>query len=75
MTVQMFTTCPGCGEIAEIRDYFVLPSTEGPVEHVQTFCVGRHWFQMPTANLDRVSALVPPAAADAPDDEGWDRVA
>lgn len=75
MTVQMFTTCPGCGEIAEIRDHFVLPSTDGPVEHVQTLCVGRHWFQLPTANLERVSALVPPAVAGAPEGEGCGRVA
>lgn len=75
MTVQMFTTCPACGEIAEIRDHFVLPSTNGPVEHVQTLCVSRHWFQLPTATLERVSALLPPAVAGAPDDEGWGRVA
>lgn len=44
MNVQIFTTCPQCGGIAEIRDYFVLESTEGPIEHVRTLCVRRHWF-------------------------------
>lgn len=43
MTNQTFVTCPDCGEIAEVRDRFVLPSTDGPVEHVQTLCVARHF--------------------------------
>jgi hypothetical protein len=36
--------CPGCGEIAEVIDRFVLPSTDGPVAHVRTHCLRRHWF-------------------------------
>jgi len=25
-------------------DRFVLPSTDGPVEHVKVLCARRHWF-------------------------------
>ncbi|HET9138856.1 hypothetical protein [Actinophytocola sp.] len=39
-----FTTCPGCGAIAEVVDRFTLPSTAGPVEHIRTHCVHRHWY-------------------------------
>lgn len=56
MTTQTFTTCPECGEIAEIRDRFVLASTDGPVEHIQILCLRRHSFVLPTANLERAAA-------------------
>ncbi|HEV2778962.1 MAG TPA: hypothetical protein VGX25_06120 [Actinophytocola sp.] len=39
-----FTSCPDCGEIAEVIDRFVLPSTDGPVEHVRTQCLRRHFY-------------------------------
>jgi hypothetical protein len=39
-----FTDCPGCGAIAEVVDRFTLPSTDGPLEHVRTQCVHRHWY-------------------------------
>jgi hypothetical protein len=44
-------SCPGCGEVAEVIDRFVLPSTNGPVEHVRTHCVRRHWFMAPLADV------------------------
>jgi hypothetical protein len=44
---MMFTTCPGCGELAEVVEHFVLSSTDGPVEHVRTHCLQRHWFLTP----------------------------
>lgn len=56
MSTQTFTTCPECSEIAEIRDRFVLPSTDGPVEHVQLLCIRRHSFVLPNANLERAAA-------------------
>ncbi len=45
--------CPeeGCDLAAEVLDRFVLPSTDGPVEHVATVCVGGHRFWMPAAVL------------------------
>ncbi|MGH4026672.1 MAG: hypothetical protein ACRDRV_19035 [Pseudonocardiaceae bacterium] len=56
MTTQTFTTCPDCGEIAEIRDRFVLQSTDGQVEHIQLLCIRRHGFVLPTASLERAAA-------------------
>ena len=61
MTTQTFTTCPDCGEIAEIRDHFVLSSTDGPIEHMRMICVRRHHFVLPIAGLERVFTLSPPA--------------
>jgi hypothetical protein len=54
MLTHSFTACPDCGEIAEINDRFVLPSTDGPIEHVRMLCVRRHHFVLATASLDRV---------------------
>ncbi len=45
------TTCPQCGEIAEIVWRDVLQSTDGPVEHAYVRCLHRHWFLMPSADL------------------------
>lgn len=39
--------CPECGLPAEIVDRRVVDSTAGPVEHVKTLCVHRHWFLLP----------------------------
>ena len=43
------TSCPDCGAPAEVIDRFALPSTDGPVEHVRTYCLRRHWFMGPLA--------------------------
>jgi hypothetical protein len=53
MLYLQITACPetGCGLPAEIIDRFVLQSTDGPVEHVRTHCLGRHIFTVPTARL------------------------
>lgn len=32
---------------AEILDRFILSSADGPIEHVRTYCVHRHWFRAP----------------------------
>jgi hypothetical protein len=53
--------CPGelesgdrCGSIAEIVGRYVLDSTDGPVEHVNTRCLKdkSHAYNMPTARLE-----------------------
>lgn len=62
MITQTFSTCPQCGEIAEVSDHFVLPSTDGPVEHVKMLCVRRHRFLLPIASLDQASAQIAPVA-------------
>jgi hypothetical protein len=49
------TTCPECGEIAEVQWRTVMESTDGPVEHSKVLCMNRHWFLLPTASLARPS--------------------
>jgi hypothetical protein len=41
------TTCPECGRPAEIVDRFMMPSTDGLVEHIKTRCVTGPWFTVP----------------------------
>jgi hypothetical protein len=53
-----FATCPQCGVPAEIQERTMLPSTDGPVEHVKIRCPAGHWFFMELAALS-----VPLAAA------------
>jgi hypothetical protein len=35
--------CPQCGAPAEITERFWLHSTDGPIEHLKTGCVSKHW--------------------------------
>jgi hypothetical protein len=44
-----FLCCPEstCKLPAEVIDRWSLPSTDGPVAHVKTFCLAGHWFAMP----------------------------
>jgi hypothetical protein len=35
--------CPQCGAPAEITQRFWLDSTDGPIQHLQTICVSKHW--------------------------------
>ena len=46
------TTCPQCGNAAEIQSRDVLESTDGPIEHAKVVCIERHWFVLPVAALD-----------------------
>jgi hypothetical protein len=46
-----FTSCPECGVPAEISQRTMLPSTDGPVEHVKTRCLAGHWFFMESVAL------------------------
>ena len=39
---------PSCRMVAEIHDRFTFGSTDGPIEHVKTYCVNRHVFVLPT---------------------------
>ena len=45
------TTCPECGNAAEITARDVFESTDGPIEHVKVVCVAQHWFVLPVAYL------------------------
>jgi hypothetical protein len=35
--------CPQCGAPARITERFWLDSTDGPVEHLKTGCLSKHW--------------------------------
>ncbi len=54
------TACPECGRPAEVVDRFLLESTDGPVEHVQVRCIAKHWFMLPTSDLQRAQPPRPP---------------
>jgi hypothetical protein len=58
------TTCPECGELAEVEWRDVAESTDGPVEHAKITCVQRHWFLLPVGLLPR--AATEAQAADGP---------
>jgi len=45
------TTCPECGNAAEIVWRDVFESTDGPIEHAQVRCVALHWFVLPVAAI------------------------
>ena len=60
-----WTRCPQCGQIAEVVDRDVLPSTDGPVEHVHVRCVAKHRFVMPVVSLARDHDDASPAVAPA----------
>lgn len=49
--VSGLVSCPECGLPAEIVDRWELDSTEGPLAHVKTLCVRRHWFLLPAEGL------------------------
>lgn len=53
------TTCPECGEPAEVQWRDALESTDGPVEHVKIMCVRRHWFLLPVSMLAAQHEEVP----------------
>jgi hypothetical protein len=42
---------PVCGAPAEVVEKFVASSTQGPVVHFKTYCVGRHAFLMPADRI------------------------
>ena len=42
---------PACPAPAEVNDRWAFESTDGPIEHVRTRCLGRHVFTVPVASL------------------------
>lgn len=57
------TSCPECGNPAEITWRHVLVGSDGPVEHAHVRCVARHWFLLPTGWLAGSARTTPPARA------------
>ena len=53
---------PRCGASAQIVDCWVWPSTNGPVEHVKTWCVNGHGFTPPLDTLTIQPVLPEPVA-------------
>jgi hypothetical protein len=45
------TSCPECGQPADVVERHVLESTDGPIEHARVRCVQRHHFFLPVATL------------------------
>jgi hypothetical protein len=43
--------CPQCGAPAQITERFWLDSTDGPVEHLKTGCVSKHWLTLRAETL------------------------
>ena len=59
---------PGCQAPAAVVDRFLLPSTDGPVEHVKTWCANDHGLTPRTESVEsRPISQVhqPPRAAGA----------
>ena len=64
-------SCPdlSCGVPAEVIDRFALSSTDGPIEYLRTYCVGKHIFTVPAERVaqrfacepDRAASTFPPA--------------
>jgi hypothetical protein len=54
------TSCPDCGELAEVVDRHVLESTDGPIEHARVRCVRRHHFFLPVADLTSATSFTLP---------------
>lgn len=49
LLVMEIIACPDpeCRAYAEVVDRWSVPSTDGPVEHIQTRCLSRHLFTVP----------------------------
>ncbi len=44
--------CPYvCDQRADVVDRYILESSDGPVEHIKTWCLGGHFYNGPVAML------------------------
>jgi hypothetical protein len=59
------TSCPECGNAAEMVARDVLESTDGPIEHAKVVCVAGHWFVLPVAALTAGRAVPDPQVRQA----------
>jgi hypothetical protein len=42
---------PQCGDPARITERFWLVSTDGPIEHLKTGCLSKHWLTAPAETV------------------------
>ena len=56
--VLRIATCPGpdCPAPAEVYAEAALDSTDGPVRHARTFCLNRHFYQLPVEYIPGMPA-------------------
>jgi hypothetical protein len=45
--------CPQCDAPAEITQRFWLDSTDGPIQHLQTNCLSKHWLTPRAETVDQ----------------------
>jgi hypothetical protein len=52
--------CPQCGAPAWITERFWLDSTDGPVEHLKTGCLSKHWLtpRAETAQSEQITTRI-----------------
>jgi hypothetical protein len=61
MLTLTFCPEPSCGATAEITARYALRSSDGPIEHVSTYCVRQHRFVLPTERLAAAGIAEPRA--------------
>jgi hypothetical protein len=51
--------CPQCDAPAQITERFWLDSTDGPIEHLKTGCLSKHWLT-PLAEMVQAEQVATP---------------
>lgn len=51
--------CPQCGAPAQITERFWLDATDGPIEHLKTGCLSKHW-RTPLAEMVQAEQVATP---------------
>jgi hypothetical protein len=60
--------CPHCGALARITERFWLHSPDGPIEHLKTGCLSKHW-RTPRAETAQPEQEVTPRSRPGGGDE------
>jgi hypothetical protein len=50
---------PQCGDPARITERFWLVSTDGPIEHLKTGCLSKHWLTAPAETVQPEQVATP----------------
>jgi hypothetical protein len=51
--------CPQCGDPAQITERFWLDATDGPIEHLKTGCLSKHWLTPLTEMVQAEQVAIP----------------